>query len=119
MVVLFSFILDVVGRLLVGVVAGGSLHWCDELSARIKPPFFSFHFFWCLVNVEVASVRLLVRRLSLSVAVPVDCGTDLDVHTKVGLSSQQRGLCWPLASLQNAEAPSPISTSSATGTRPV
>jgi hypothetical protein len=72
-----------------------------------------------LVNVEVASVRLLVRRLSLSVAVPVDCGTDLDVHTKVGLSSQQRGLCWPLASLHNAEAPSPISTSSATGTRPV
>lgn len=83
MVVLFSLVLEVVGRLL----AGCSLHWCDELSARIKPTYLLLPLFWSLVDVEVASVRLLVRRLSLGVAVLVDCSTDLDVHASVGLSS--------------------------------
>ena len=48
MVVIFSLVLEVVGRLLVGVVAGGSLHRCDELECQNKATYFLLPLFLVL-----------------------------------------------------------------------
>jgi len=48
MVVIFSLVLEVVGRLLVGVVAGVSLHRCDELECQNKATYFLLPLFLVL-----------------------------------------------------------------------